>query len=156
MRRPLILCIPGEVAQVVTKEVSKAADVAVNQIKNQVEQTITRVAQDITLQNQRNLVHQRTIAISALEAQNGPGIYLIAGCGCIILCMIIYVACLLRGMKGQLDCHEEPVEQILHIKNPMRSKGGEIPHTQMTNSLAPPPRGGGGGDTDCSMVDMDI
>ena len=145
-------------AKVVTKEVSKAADVAVNQIKNQVEQTITRVAQDITLKNQVNLEQQRTIAISALEAQNGPGLYYLAACFFVMLCLVIYVACMLRGMKGQLDCgyEDQGVEQILHIKNPMKSKGGENPLTQMTLSLAPPPKGRDGGDTDCSMVDMDI
>ena len=70
-----------------------------------------------------------------------------------MLCLVIYVACMLRGMKGEFDCQEEPIEQVLHIKNPTKSKS---PHTQMTNNLAPPPRGRGGGDTDCSMVDMDI
>ena len=148
-----------------TAEVNRAAGVAVNQIKSSVEQAIVKVAKDIQVQNQIQtqvaIQRQREIAQTALEASNGAGLYLTAACGCVILCMIIYVACMLRGMKGKLDMdyEDQGVEQILHIKNPMKPKvpKGDVPHMQMDNSLAPPARGGGyASGTDVSMVDMDI
>jgi len=154
------LNITDEVLQnEVTAEVSKAAIQAVDQIKDTVEDTIVKVAKNITVQNaihREEMVkvaeeHTRKIlAVSAMEAQNGPGLYLTAGCACIMLALIIYVACQLRGMKKELTEHyheqfeDQGVEQVLHIKNPMRDQS-KVPHQQLggipgaVHHLAPPP-----------------
>ena len=139
-----------------TAEVGKAvADVAVKQIKEEVQQTIVKVAQDITRQNYQNQANQRHLAVSALEAQNGPGLYIIAAVGVIIFCMLIYVAYTLRGMRIDLGYEDQGVEQILHMKTGNPKKNQVRPSS---NGLAPPPRRGdyNGSGTDCSMVDVDI
>ena len=146
---------PGEVTS--TAEVGKAvADVAVKQIKEEVEQTIVKVAQDITRQNQASQLNQRYVALSALEAQNGPGLYIIAAVGVIIFCMLIYVAYSLRGMRVDMGYEDQGVEQILHMKTGNPRKKNQV-HPS-SNGLAPPPRHGdyNGSGTDCSMVDVDI
>ena len=139
-----------------TAEVGKAvADVAVKKIKDEVQQTIVKVAQDITRQNQANQANQRYLAVSALEAQNGPGLYIIATVGVIIFCMLIYVAYTLRGMRIDMGYEDQGVEQILHMKTGNPKKKQVRPSS---NGLAPPPRHGdyNGSGTDCSMVDIDI